>query len=253
MKHLVMAALALGAATFAASADATVMRGTYAGIIVAGYAQGAFGYANQTDVTGQSITGSFQYDTDAFSGRCDGGQVWFQCFRAPGAITITQVVNGVEELFISTPALPGAPYYNVGDGGVAHYTLSYEALELGARSLRGEPATQFDQYETHIGVGLPTGRAGVDVVADGMPTYSGAASSSSAGTLGPSFNDIQINHTRILALTGGDLTKNTAFRFDITAFSIAAVPEPASWAMMIGGFGMIGGTLRRRRAGKVYA
>jgi len=29
---------------------------------------------------------------------------------------------------------------------------------------------------------------------------------------------------------------------------VAAVPEPASWAMMIGGFGLIGGTLRRRRA-----
>ena len=28
----------------------------------------------------------------------------------------------------------------------------------------------------------------------------------------------------------------------------AAVPEPASWALMIGGFGVIGGTLRQRRA-----
>lgn len=30
--------------------------------------------------------------------------------------------------------------------------------------------------------------------------------------------------------------------------SAAAVPEPASWAMLIGGFGMMGGALRRRRA-----
>jgi len=30
--------------------------------------------------------------------------------------------------------------------------------------------------------------------------------------------------------------------------STAAVPEPASWAMLIGGFGMLGGALRRRRA-----
>lgn len=28
--------------------------------------------------------------------------------------------------------------------------------------------------------------------------------------------------------------------------AVAAVPEPATWAMMIGGFGMIGGVMRRR-------
>ena len=31
----------------------------------------------------------------------------------------------------------------------------------------------------------------------------------------------------------------------------AAVPEPASWAMMIGGFGMIGAALRRSRRTQV--
>lgn len=32
------------------------------------------------------------------------------------------------------------------------------------------------------------------------------------------------------------------------AFSLAAVPEPTTWAMMILGFGVIGGAMRRRRA-----
>jgi hypothetical protein len=27
-----------------------------------------------------------------------------------------------------------------------------------------------------------------------------------------------------------------------------AVPEPATWAMMIGGFGMVGAAMRRRKA-----
>ncbi|RAK63797.1 hypothetical protein DJ019_16005 [Phenylobacterium kunshanense] len=30
--------------------------------------------------------------------------------------------------------------------------------------------------------------------------------------------------------------------------TFAAVPEPATWALIIGGFGMAGATLRRRRA-----
>ena len=34
--------------------------------------------------------------------------------------------------------------------------------------------------------------------------------------------------------------------FVITSFSISAVPEPATWAMMIAGFGMIGFAARRR-------
>lgn len=32
--------------------------------------------------------------------------------------------------------------------------------------------------------------------------------------------------------------------------SVAAVPEPATWAMMIGGFGMVGGSMRYRRRSK---
>lgn len=33
----------------------------------------------------------------------------------------------------------------------------------------------------------------------------------------------------------------------------AAVPEPTSWAMLIGGFGLVGGALRRRRVSVAYA
>jgi hypothetical protein len=34
----------------------------------------------------------------------------------------------------------------------------------------------------------------------------------------------------------------------IVRATISAVPEPATWAMMIGGFGLVGGALRRRKA-----
>jgi hypothetical protein len=39
----------------------------------------------------------------------------------------------------------------------------------------------------------------------------------------------------------------------VNSIGAGAVPEPASWALMIGGFGMAGAMLRRRRAGAAFA
>jgi hypothetical protein len=38
-----------------------------------------------------------------------------------------------------------------------------------------------------------------------------------------------------------------AFALNRTAATFAAVPEPASWALMLGGFGLVGGVMRTRR------
>ncbi len=56
------------------------------------------------------------------------------------------------------------------------------------------------------------------------------------GSLSDTFGDFTINRN---GLGTGD-----AFKLGITA----AVPEPATWAMMIGGLGLVGGTMRHRRA-----
>lgn len=45
----------------------------------------------------------------------------------------------------------------------------------------------------------------------------------------------------------GDLAAGFAAYREIDVFGTAAVPEPASWAMMIAGFGMVGAVARRRR------
>lgn len=46
-------------------------------------------------------------------------------------------------------------------------------------------------------------------------------------------------------ITGITLTSD-ANSFEVDRLAVAAVPEPATWAMMIGGFGMIGAAARRR-------
>lgn len=76
------------------------------------------------------------------------------------------------------------------------------------------------------------------------------ASTSLTGPFGTSYS-----FADTVSLTAGDVVgfyidKQFQYYNDSTAvnFSLTAVPEPAAWALMIGGFGLVGGTMRRRRA-----
>lgn len=49
-----------------------------------------------------------------------------------------------------------------------------------------------------------------------------------------------------------DFTRADLIAFDVMGYDAIAVPEPATWAMMIGGFGFAGAAARRRRKLVVY-
>jgi hypothetical protein len=46
---------------------------------------------------------------------------------------------------------------------------------------------------------------------------------------------------------GGNTNEGTIFSITGSGFDTGAVPEPASWAMLIAGFGLTGAAMRRRR------
>ena len=55
-------------------------------------------------------------------------------------------------------------------------------------------------------------------------------------------------HLNTIEVLGMTSSTNAAATFAGTAtFNAATVPEPASWALMIGGFGLVGAAMRRRR------
>ncbi len=56
------------------------------------------------------------------------------------------------------------------------------------------------------------------------------------------------NHT-----VGRFLTKGTGTSVDITSGQVPGVPEPATWAMLVMGFGLVGAAARRRHAAMVVA
>lgn len=64
--------------------------------------------------------------------------------------------------------------------------------------------------------------------------------------LGPSFASYTLNgFTRLKSLVFEN-SSNGVLSFDNLHLA-ASVPEPASWAMLLGGFGLVGGTMRSRR------
>ncbi|KQU55674.1 hypothetical protein ASG67_05920 [Sphingomonas sp. Leaf339] len=70
---------------------------------------------------------------------------------------------------------------------------------------------------------------------------------------GPLASDVTLAQTTGAALLAAPRTDGlTATQIGrIVNFSVSAVPEPASWMMMIAGFGAIGIAMRRRRAARI--
>ncbi len=63
----------------------------------------------------------------------------------------------------------------------------------------------------------------------------------------------EVDVQRVAPLGAGDEVPLFWYRISKGLSGSAPVPEPASWALMIGGFGVVGGALRRRRAPGVAA
>ena len=69
-----------------------------------------------------------------------------------------------------------------------------------------------------------------------------------SGTTGAGFFSVNNNFYSVNLATGGSTLIGALGTQGITGITIAAVPEPGTWAMMLIGFGAIGMAVRRRRA-----
>ncbi|WP_262408638.1 PEPxxWA-CTERM sorting domain-containing protein [Sphingomonas sp. JC676] len=114
----------------------------------------------------------------------------------------------------------------------------------------------FDYYAPANGIANPND-ATLAFLINGLSVGSTLTAGSGAGT--PAQTWFNFN-TSFVAMASGPASLTFEFRgLGVTAadfaidrvYAIAAVPEPAAWGMMIGGFGMAGMAVRRRRPSKV--
>ncbi len=85
---------------------------------------------------------------------------------------------------------------------------------------------------------------------NGSPTGQTVTFDALAGFETFTFNAMDVTSVSFSATSS---TTNFAFDNIVIGGPMTAVPEPASWAMMIAGFGLVGGTLRRSRRTQAVA
>lgn len=219
------------AAASAQPAEAVTAKATYYGIVSSGmdaYA-GIFG-GPMTNLTGQEIELSFFYDLGSPSGltRYDPGYSAF--YGGP---------------FAGTPLSPGYSVVKIGDisyrldSDLYFVTdqydgadqISYETVGT-SRIYTPDPEESYhDDYATanlapYLEENLITSSSLTDPIDYAVPSMNDAYAS------------FFINEDAVSA---------TFFPTRFTRSLVSAVPEPATWAMMILGFGVAGAMLRRRR------
>jgi hypothetical protein len=111
-----------------------------------------------------------------------------------------------------------------GDGENTYQTIDFSITDIMGQSITGLFAV--NPYGAVVNAGFDYGFT--------------ASFTSSSINIGWAVNNVAAGDT--FAITGAGTSV-----FSYTTLATGAVPEPATWAMMIGGVGMVGGAMRRRK------
>jgi len=121
-------------------------------------------------------------------------------------------------------------------------------------TVAGESYTITFDHAANAGYG--GSRKAVDVFVNGVATsfmFNGEVSGVNQNWQTDTLTFIATGTTTKLAFGAGAGITGGAYgpsldNVSVVGTAVAAVPEPASWAMMIAGFGLVGGTMRRRHS-----
>jgi hypothetical protein len=124
-------------------------------------------------------------------------------------------------------------FYNASTGTAAQQRARFNELA----------AIQGAIWQVASGLNVTSTNAGIDARID---AYSGAGY---ASLFNASYGAVSSAITFLAPVGYPSMNGTQAFVIpDTTGGGVGVVPEPAAWALMIGGFAIMGGVLRRRRA-----
>jgi len=181
-------------------------------------APGQYSYATQpTDWTGFGALVNAQGSSAWYGGSAPGGFEGNQFYALQSTSSLSQAFHyGGGDLQLDWLS-GGRPYW-----GCCNGNQNYDVLIDGA--LLGSFSTTNSQAFTQLREGV----AGLSV-GDHLLTFQGLSTSDDTAFL----DDVSLTETQLIR--------------DGEGVPVAGVPEPASWMMMLGGFGLMGGMLRTRR------
>jgi hypothetical protein len=112
---------------------------------------------------------------------------------------------------------------------------------VGTPTVNGSPAVPLpfvNSYANYL----------ISIIANPVVTLDGSAMDFLACTSGACIDGFFFFADPGGSFGGGDSFGSVFEPFDANSWSLSLVPEPASWALMIAGFGLVGSAVRRRKA-----
>lgn len=244
------AGVALAALGFATASSASAITIT---TIQGYYAPGSGVLADETLITGFNSTGgTVTNDAPGVSGTYyQGGTIddlasGFTFTQDSGAYT-RQVAAGLDSGLSSPPPSDPTDYYETVLGGGSATLTSTAGLSQFSFYM-GSPDTYNGMQFTFTGAGGTTTLTGDQIwcQAPGTPScvYPGGGDQTLGFTVIYNFSPGSVNTVEFTS-------SGNSFEFD--SLGGIAVPEPATWSMMIMGFGMAGGLMRAQRRKQALA
>lgn len=130
------------------------------------------------------------------------------------------------------------------NGTTAYYGLNETSISFSQTNGGLFSLSSLDAAQTFLGMGRPLTLTLTGIKANSVVTSTIFVGADAAGTFA-TFTFADFVNLSSLTITGSQ--DYPEFALDNVVLNAGAVPEPATWTMMIGGFGMVGGAMRRRR------